>query len=222
MEIYFSAQYEHPSGAKVSFQSDWIHDNQALLFLADFEKTGRFSDIVIHDDLDQQWNIKEFKKLMSRTSGSAKNITIYFDAAFSKTDQTAGLGWTLEYKKDEESFIEKNNKQLGQITSNNEAEYAALYYAIDHAIKVADGHQQIIHCYGDALTVVNQMSGEWPCYDQVLSNWADKIDSLINKHGMSGEYHHIGRNQNKTAHKLASQAFNNRDIKSLNRNEKDD
>ncbi|MDZ5711960.1 reverse transcriptase-like protein [Jeotgalibacillus haloalkalitolerans] len=222
MKVYFSAKYEHPSGTSIQFQSDWAEDNQALLFIADFEKTGRFSEVIVHDDLDQQWSVKEFKKLMTKATGAAKDLTVYFDAAYSKTDQSAGLGWMIEYRRDHESYTEKRNKLLHDVQSNNEAEYAALYYAIHHAIEIAAGHQQLIRCYGDALTVTNQMSGEWPCYDQDLTNWADKIDLLLTDHGMTAEYVHIGRNHNKSAHKLAHQAMNDTNIKSLNRNDKDE
>ncbi|TFE03033.1 reverse transcriptase-like protein [Jeotgalibacillus salarius] len=222
MKIYFTALYHHPSGAKLSFQSNWIADNQALLFISDFEKTGRFFNITVHDDLGQQWNIKEFKKIMTKTAGSAKDITIHFDAAFNKSDQAAGLGWVIDYNRDDESFVEKNNKQLNGITSNNEAEYAALYYSIEHALKIADGNMQVIRCSGDALTVINQMKGEWPCYDLDLNTWAEKIDRLLSSEGMTSIYFHITRNQNKNAHKLAEQAINHTDIKSLNKTGKDD
>lgn len=222
LKIYFTAQYEHPSGTVLSFQSDWIDESKVILFLNDFEKTGRFSDVTIHDDLGQSWSVKEFKKLMIKTSGAAKDITIHFDAAYVKSEMTAGLGWTIDYHKDGIAFTEKRNKQLTQIHSNNEAEYAALYYGILHALKIADGHQQVITCYGDALTITNQMSGEWPCYDQELTRWADKIDHLLNEHKMTAEYLHIGRNQNKPAHKLAQQAIEKTVIKSLNRNDKDE
>ncbi|WP_404403418.1 reverse transcriptase-like protein [Jeotgalibacillus malaysiensis] len=222
MKIYFTAQYEHPSGESIAFQSDWIDDHYALSFISDFERTGRFAMISIHDDLGQQWSTKEFKKLMAKSSGAAKDISLHFDATYFKAGSTAGLGWTIEYVKDGESFIEKRNKKISQIQSNNEAEYAALYYALEHALKIAEGFQQVIRCYGDALTVTNQMSGEWPCYDQELSKWADRIDLLLSNQKMTADYLHIGRTQNKPAHKLAQQAMDQTDIKSLNRNDKDE
>ncbi len=220
MKIYFTAQYEHPSGTAIQLQTDWTDEKNAFLFLNDFEKTGRFNSITVHDDLGQQWNIKEFKKLMNKTAGAAKDITIHFDAAFSKSDLKAGLGWVINYIKDGTEVVEKRNKLITQIHSNNEAEYAALYYAIQHALDIANGHTQILTSYGDALTITNQMSGEWPCYDQELVNWADKIDHLLKKHGMQAEYYHIGRNLNREAHRLSRQAIEETEIKSLNRNDR--
>ncbi|KIL48877.1 hypothetical protein KP77_20880 [Jeotgalibacillus alimentarius] len=222
MNIFFKATYQHPSGSYITFQSSWIDEKSAPLFIQDFEKTGRFHSITIHDDLGQEWTVKEFKKLMTKTEGEAKNIHVLFDASFDKGTRETGLGWIITYDRNGESVVEKSNRFVSGVSSNNEAEYMSLYYALEHAIRVANGHIQQITCSGDALTVINQLSGEWPSYDENLNKWADRIEKLAADKKMPLVFKHITRSNNKGAHKLADQARSNVNIKSQSRTDKDE
>jgi ribonuclease HI len=51
------------------------------------------------------------------------------------------------------------------------------------------------------------MSEEWPVYEKELKYWADKVDDVVKRIGLTVQYAHVDRNQNKEADQLASQAL---------------
>lgn len=92
------------------------------------------------------------------------------------------------------------------MTSNNEAEYAALNLAVEQ-LEEMGVHHQVIKIYGDSQVVINEMNGEWAVTDSVLSTWADKIDAKLQKLGLRPEYQYIDRKLNGEADQLANQAL---------------
>ncbi len=214
LNVRFMASYKHPKHQKIEIITSFLDESLALDYIQDFEKTGRFNSIIIEDDLGQQWNVKEFKKLLHKTEGQVKNISVLFDASYNKHSRESGLGWIIEYDKGQETYTERENRVISGLASNNEAEYASLYYALKHAIELSEGNQQLLEVSGDSLVVINQMSGEWPCYDQNLVYWIEKVESLLSDRGYKAAYRHITRKGNKKADKLSNQALQDEKIKS--------
>ncbi|GFZ85716.1 hypothetical protein GCM10010978_27250 [Compostibacillus humi] len=64
----------------------------------------------------------------------------------------------------------------------------------------------VVFC-GDAQVVINQLTGEWPCYEEELAKWMDRIESKLEKMGIQPEFVLKTRNDNKEADQLASQAL---------------
>ena len=50
---------------------------------------------------------------------------------------------------------------LAELTSNNEAEYAALYLSLQE-LDLLNVHHLPVRFIGDSQVVINQMGGEWP------------------------------------------------------------
>jgi len=60
--------------------------------------------------------------------------------------------------------------------------------------------------------VLNQLSGEWPCYEESLNKWLDRIEQKLTEMKINAKYTPIGRNENKEADKLATQALEEKRI----------
>lgn len=65
---------------------------------------------------------------------------------------------------------------------------------------------------GDSQVVLKQLEGEWPCYEEELNNWLDRIEVKLKKLHLNMIYSSIGRNENKEADKLATQALEGKRI----------
>lgn len=65
---------------------------------------------------------------------------------------------------------------------------------------------------GDSQVVLKQLEGEWPCYEEDLNNWLDRIEAKIKTLRLSMVYTSISRNDNKEADKLATQALEGKRI----------
>lgn len=97
--------------------------------------------------------------------------------------------------------------------NNNEAEYAAIYYTLN-LLEEMGAHHMTCEFKGDSQVVLKQLEGEWPCYEENLNRWLDRIEEKIKKLGILPRYKSIPRNENKEADKLASQALQGKFINS--------
>ncbi|MGD7045382.1 reverse transcriptase-like protein [Jeotgalibacillus proteolyticus] len=213
MEIKLHFDYKHPTLPSVAFSSDWIHEDVSLKMIQDLEKTGRMKELKIEDDMGQTWTLKEYKKLLVKEEDQIKDVQLYFDGSFNPVTHMAGAGIVLTYTEGKKKFRVRENLLLTHLHSNNEAEYAALYRGIQLCGELGVTHQKI-KLLGDSLVVVNQLKGEWPCYENELNNWMDKIEALMTKMAVQADLLAIRRNDNKEADKLASQALEGSEIKS--------
>ena len=41
---------------------------------------------------------------------------------------------------------------------------------------------------GDSQVVIKQLAGEWPCYEENLNRWIDRIEERIKKMGLKPRY----------------------------------
>ncbi|TWJ33293.1 hypothetical protein CHCC5027_3253 [Bacillus paralicheniformis] len=95
----------------------------------------------------------------------------------------------------------RKNKSF-RLTTNNEAEYAALSEAVKELRDLGASRNSVV-IKGDSLVVLNQLEGNWPCYDPVHSKWLDRIESQLQKLKLTPTYIQISRKDNKEADQLA-------------------
>lgn len=202
--IHFS--YRTLSGKSVNFRSDWITDEDIFDFLEDIERTGRSTKIDIEDETGQVWTKKEFKKLLSKLETEPDDIELYFDGNFEKETGMAGLGIVITYRIGEQKFRKRSNQKIGPLSSNNEAEVAALYFGLQE-LEEWDVRRKKVVIKGDSHTIIMQCTGEWPSYDEILNRWFDRVEEKIERLGILPTFISIPRAENKECDKLSRQAL---------------
>lgn len=190
----------------VTFQSDYLPVEDTLLLVEDMEKTGRTKEILFFDEDNREWNKKELIKYSEKIEEEPHDIIAVFDGGFDKDTKLAGLGIAIYYEKNGEKYRIRKNAVFEHIESNNEAEYAALWLLLLEleALNVKHIH---VTFKGDSLVVINQMSDEWPCYEEELQKWLEKIAGKIKELGLKPSFEAISRKQNRETDQLAAQAL---------------
>lgn len=194
-----------------SFHSDWLQAENALLIVEDLEKSGRLKDVEFEDEVGTVWTKKELTKLLTTIEDEPQNVIVYFDGGFHKNEALSGLGIAIYFEQNKKKWRIRKNALLEQLDSNNEAEYAAFYEALKQLEELGVHHQSCIF-KGDSLVVLNQLSGEWPCYEQPLNRWIDRIEMKLKTLGLRPVYEPISRKDNQEADGLATQALKGEEI----------
>lgn len=212
MKFSIEYMYKHPkSHVKIRFVSDSISLNEALFTATDLEKTGRMSELVFIDTKGVSWTKKELLKLTQVKKEEPKNISIYFDGGYKAETGTSGQGIIIRYSQNGLNYRIKKNASLTNLESNNEAEYAALWVAAKELEELGVQYEEV-NIQGDSKVVIEQLKGEWPCYETNLQNWADKIETIFKKLQIEPVYEWVARNKNKDADQLVTQALNGKII----------
>lgn len=206
-------KYKAPKMDTILLETEWISEKVIDRLMDDFIKTGRTVDITILDEMGNEWTKKEYVKLKKAIELEPSNIIVYFDGGYDLEQKVAGIGIVIYYDKGDKHFRVRSNYRLEELESNNEAEYAALYNAIMLLEELNIRHMPCT-IKGDSHGVLKQLSGEWPCFEKVLNQWLDRIESKIKKLGIKPIYEPIPRSNNKEADQLASQALNNKIVQS--------
>ncbi len=206
MKVWIEWVYRTKKGFTSVLRSDTLSVAEALLLAEDIEKTGRVKELYFVDEHDSQWTLKELRKFEKEIETEPHDVEIYFDGGYERHEKRAGIGFVLYFKQNGKSWRKRINAAMDSISSNNEAEYASLEAAVTELL-LMETHHQTITIYGDSQVVLKQMSGEWPAYEKELTKWADRIDQLLGSAGLTAHYMHIPRQQNKEAHRLATQAL---------------
>ncbi|MCM3719627.1 reverse transcriptase-like protein [Fictibacillus phosphorivorans] len=205
--------YKHPkSHFKIKFVSDPVSLQEAIFTANDLEKTGRLSELLFVDSKGVTWTKKELLKLTEVKKEEPKDIRLFFDGGFLAESGISGQGIVIYYSQNGLNYRIKKNANYTNLESNNEAEYAALWEAARELEELGVQYEQVV-IQGDSKVVIEQMKGEWPCYEVNLQNWADKIDILFKKLQIEPVYEWIARNENKDADHLVNQALNGKIIK---------
>ena len=213
MKYYVTWMYKHSKKPTCIFQSDYIDGAAALIIAEDLEKTGRAHEITFVDEKDIKWSKKELKKLLEEVKEEPQEVTVFFDGGFDREEKLAGIGVIVYYKQNNKYYRIRQNNLLEQLETNNESEYAAFYESL-RLLEEIGVHHQTCTFKGDSQVVLNQLSGEWPCFDDVLNRWADRIEDKIKKMGINPIYDPISRKENKEADALATQALEGTNINS--------
>ena len=109
-----------------------------------------------------------------------KMLRYFLMAVIINNDARSGLGIAIYFEQNKKKWRIRKNTLLEQLDSNNEAEYAAFYEALKQLEELGVHHQSCVF-KGDSLVVLNQLSGEWPCYEQQLNQWIDRIEAKLEK-----------------------------------------
>ena len=190
MRVFIEWQYKTKQGYTTQFQSELLPIEEAIMLIEDIEKTGRIGKLTIIDEYDSTWTLKNMKKYMQELVTLPHDITLYFDAGFHHKTMLAGLGIVIYFTQDSKLQRIRKNACLEQIISNNEAEYAALQFALNELENIGVTNQTIT-IKGDAQVVINQLNGEWPAYEDNLIRWIDKIESQLKRLELQPNYEFI-------------------------------
>jgi ribonuclease HI len=120
-----------------------------------------------------------------------------FDGCSKNNPGLAGAGAVI-YHLDKEIWAD--SFFVGEIFTNNHAEYAGLILGLQHAKLLGIKNLKI---EGDSLLVINQMKGLYKCKSLNLIDLYDKVKKL-EMHFDYIEYNHVLRNKNKRADELSN------------------
>ncbi|OCA90861.1 hypothetical protein A8F94_03030 [Bacillus sp. FJAT-27225] len=195
----------------VHFSSDWLEGEAALSVGEELERTGKAVDISFEDELGTSWTLKEMRKLLEETEEDPHDVIVYFDGGFQKETYEAGLGAVVFFKQGKKKYRVRANEKIAEMETNNEAEYASMYFALS-LLEEYGISSMPCEFRGDSQGVLKQLEGEWPCYEEVLNKWLDRIEKKLEDLKIKPSYKVLSRNENKEADKLASQALDGKKI----------
>ncbi len=213
MKIRIETTYKTPKGLTTRLSSEVMDAEKGIKIALDMERTGRVKNLMFIDNNETTWSLKELKEFMKGIETEPHNVMVYFDGGFELETRKSGLGCAVYYDQNGKSFRLRKNAVVGELNTNNEAEYAALHLSLKELEKL-DVHHLPVTFIGDSQVVINQLKGEWPCTEEELSKWADRIENKLKQSGIQPEYELISRKKNKEADQLASQALKEVEIES--------
>ncbi|MFZ3590914.1 ribonuclease H family protein [Bacillus sp. DJP31] len=206
MDVWIEWTYKTTKNLEVTLTTETIPAIKALLISNDFLKTGRTKDLVFYDEQHIMWTKKEFEKLLAEVEEEPHNILVFFDGGYDIDSKKAGAGVVIYYSRNNKDFRIRENKVLQQLDSNNEAEYAAFWQAVLRLEELGVQNMSV-QFKGDSQVVLNQLSGDWPCFEDEFTKWLDRIEDKIKHLGIRPKFTPISRKENKEADQLASQAL---------------
>lgn len=205
--------YRTKHGLETNLETDFLRLEEAIQFAADFEKTGRAKELLFQDEMGVEWTLKEAKKLSKQVEEEPQDLTLYFDGGYDIETKEAGAGISIYYKKQGKLYRIRRNAYIEGIDDNNEAEYAALLYGMNILEELGVKYESVI-LRGDSQVVLQQLAGEWPCYDEHLIHYLDQIEQKAKQMKIKLVCEPVSRKQNKEAHQLATQALERTSIES--------
>lgn len=188
------------------FVSEWTEGEHILRIGEELEKSGKAVELTFFDELGTDWNLKQMRKLLAETCEEANDLIVYFDGGHRKESNQAGLGAVIYFREGKKKYRIRANELFDGMETNNEAEYAAFYYALN-LLEEMGVHHVPCEFRGDSQVVLKQLEGEWPCFEDVLNAWLDRIENKLATLAIKPKYTPIPRNENKEADKLATQAL---------------
>src|SRR5699024_10098647 len=213
MNVRIEVAYATRKGTETFVRSEEMPAAKALLLAEDLEKTRRAKCVDFIDNYDRKWTVKELKKQMEAIQTEPHDVTVYFDGGFDRNTRTSGLGCVIYFEQNDKSWRQRKNALVEELETNNEAEYAALHLAVQEMELIGVHHLPVTFA-GDSQVVINQLKGEWPCYEPELNKWADWIEDDLERLGIDPDYDVIPRKNNQEADRLASQALKGVDVMS--------
>ncbi|WP_088105283.1 reverse transcriptase-like protein [Halalkalibacter urbisdiaboli] len=215
MNVRIEWTYREPKRKREYFmKSEQIPLGEALQLAEDLEKTGRLKELTFYDEQDTSWTKKDLLRYLKKFETEPHDIYAYFDGGFDIQSKQAGLGIVIYYTQHHKKWRIRHNQKIDLLLDNNEAEYAALSLLYDKLEELGVHHQPIV-IHADSMVVVNQASGEWPCFEENYIPWLERIEQKVKKLGLTPSYELLERQLNKEADQLASQALKNVEISSV-------
>ena len=183
LKILIEWTYKTPRGAETKFRSEEMPLAKALLLAEDMEKTGRVKSMTLMDSFDSTWTVKEMKRYLKELETEPHNVTVYFDGGFDRATNRSGLGCVIYYEQNGKSYRLRRNAPSDELTTNNEAEYAALYLSLQE-LEYLNVHHLPVRFIGDSQVVINQLGEEWPVLEKILLGWADRVEKKLKDLGI--------------------------------------
>lgn len=211
MKVSIQWTYHTKKKEQIFLTSEFVSIEQALRTTEDMEQTNRVKEILFVDERAVQWTKKELEKLIKEMEKEPHHIIVYFDGGFDKQSKISGLGISIYFDQGGTTYRVRRNERLENLDNNNEAEYAALELSINELMMLSVHHQDIVF-RGDSQVVLNQLGGEWPCYEENFKKYLDRIEAKLKKQSIRPVYEIITRKENKEAHQLATQGIVGIDI----------
>ncbi len=209
-------KYKSKTKTDIWFESTFFPRKETIIHIDDLMKTGRVLDLEIIDEMGNSWTRKEFIKLNQELEKEPENIVVYFDGGYDKETLFAGLGMVIYFERGGDTYRIRKNMLLEEIENNNEAEYAALHNALKELDELGVKNTTCT-IKGDSQVVLKQLGGEWPCFEEGLNRWLDRIEAAIKKLHLKTTIDILNRKENKEADKLANQALQGTKVDSLKR-----
>lgn len=206
MKIRIEWSYKIPKGRETIFVSEEMPAETALLIAEDLEKTGRSKALHFVDQFDSKWSIKEMKVYIKEIETEPHNVIVYFDGGYDRDTKEAGLGCSIYYDQNGKTYRRRVNQKLDKLSSNNESEYAALYFTLQE-LEQLEVHHLAVRFIGDSRIVINGMKQEWAISEDSLTSWIARIEEKQTVLGIQAEYELVPRKANSEADKLATQAL---------------
>ncbi len=206
--------YKTVKGVEGTFSSDELMIDDAVIIGKDLQKTGRVKKIIFIDNDGNEWTLKQLEKYTTEIKEEPHHITVYFDGGYNVENRIAGLGSAIYYEQNNRKYRIRKNAFVEGLVSNNEAEYAAMHLGLKE-LELLDVHHLPVTFIGDSLVAINQLKGDWPCYEEELSAWIDRIEEQIERLGIIPTYEVVSRKRNREADQLATQALDKIEITSV-------
>lgn len=207
MKIRIEWTYKIPKGQEAIFSSEEMPAEAAMAIAENIEQTGRSKNLRFVDQFDSSWTVKEMKVYLKGIETEPHNVVAYFDGGYELNLRNAGLGCAIYYEQNGKSYRLRTNTKSDELSSNNESEYAALYFCLQE-LEYLDVHHLPVRFIGDSRIVINGMNNEWPAIEEQLVPWVHRIEEKIAALGIQPEYELVPRKANAEADKLATQALN--------------
>jgi ribonuclease HI len=206
MKLRLEWKYITPKKSLINLESEFITIETILDIIEDIERTGRVKQLQIYDEQGITWSKKEIEKWLSQMETEPHNVLAYFDGGYDNESGRCGLGTSIYYTQNKEKRRIRKNKEITFMDSNNEAEYAAFFFMLELLEELGVHHLPVVF-RGDSQVVLKQLEGEWPCYEENLNRWLDRIEEKMKTLSIRPTYEAIPRKQNHEADHLASQAI---------------
>jgi len=158
MNYKIEMTYKLRGSQPIAFASEWLDAETAIRMGEELEKLGKVSYFSFLDEMNQSWSMKEMKKLTAEIEEEPHDLTLYFDGGFNKNTYEAGLGAIIYYKQGKKQYRLRANQLIEQMETNNESEYAALYFALD-LLEELGVHHLPCEIKGDSQVVLKQLEG---------------------------------------------------------------
>ena len=149
---------------------------------------------------------KNFIADLQSTTNSVNNLhdthILMFDGGSRGNPGICGAGHVIMYNGEQ---ISSGSAIVSTNNTNNYAEYMSVINGIDDAYE--KGIKNLV-VKGDSMLVINQITGKWGIKNDVLLNLHSQIIDKISQF-TSISFHHIPREENSLADKLANIAMDN-------------
>lgn len=211
MKLTLTVKFVIERGKTATLSSEFLPITDAKALYSQMKKQSHIASIQLEDEYGVTWTEKELHVYLDKLQEEPHDVTVLFDGGFDVSTKKAGVGVVIYYSLQQKRYRKRVNTLLDYLEDNNEAEYAALYFAIQQMDEIGIHHQDIV-IQGDSMQVIHQMNDEWPVIGDVYQNWCDRIEHAIQQLGLKPIYELLPRSQNKQADKLATQALEGNSI----------